>query len=100
MKQATNFAILVTTALYLSLGCLGYSAFGDKAPINLLNVGSSGEGFVNPGLLGGYQVGRSSQCLVTVWSIYIYQCVGIYVWTMSSNFGLEPSRATERHLRT
>ena len=72
MKQATNFAILVTTASYLSLGCLGYSAFGDKAPINLLNVGSSGEGFVNPvwlvgcanvfviiNMMGGYQVGCS-----------------------------------------
>ncbi|DBA94087.1 TPA: Amino acid permease [Trebouxia sp. C0004] len=69
MKQATNFAILVTTAFYLSLGCLGYSAFGDQAPINLLNVGSSGEGFVKPqwlvdcanvfviiNMLGGYQV--------------------------------------------
>ncbi|DBB11858.1 TPA: hypothetical protein ACH3X3_006005 [Trebouxia sp. C0006] len=69
MKQATNSALLVTTTFYLSVGCLGYSAFGDKAPINLLNVGSSGEGFVNPGwlvdcanvfvminMLGGYQV--------------------------------------------
>ncbi len=83
MKQATNFAVLVTTALYLSLGCLGYSAFGDKATINLLNVGSSGEGFVNPGwlvdcanvfvmvnMLGGYQAGCSLQCLVTVWNTY------------------------------
>ena len=78
MKQATNFAVLVTTAFYLSLGCLGYSAFGDKAPINLLNVGSSGEGFVNPhwlvdcanvcvmiNMLGGYQVRRSSHCRFT-----------------------------------
>ncbi len=76
MKQATNFAILVTTAFYLSVGCLGYSAFGDKAPINLLNVGSSGEGFVHPlwlvdcanvfvmiNMLGGYQVCPVGQCL-------------------------------------
>ena len=79
MKQATNFAIVVTTAFYLSLGCLGYSAFGDKAPINLLNVESSGQGFVNPrwlvdcanvfvmiNMLGGYQVDRSLQYLLTV----------------------------------
>ena len=83
MKQATNSALLVTTTFYLSVGCLGYSAFGDKAPINLLNVGSSGEGFVNPGwlvdcvnvfvmvnMLGGYQAGCSLQCLVTVWNTY------------------------------
>ena len=85
MKQATNFAILVTTAFYLSVGCLGYSAFGDKAPINLLNVGSSGEGFVRPlwlvdcanvfvmiNMLGGYQVRLFGQCLYTVWTVMAF----------------------------
>ena len=103
MKQATNFAILVTTAFYLSVGCLGYSAFGDKAPINLLNVGSSGEGFVNPhwlvdcanvvvmiNMLGGYQVGRSLRYLFSVCNTsYIdkwYSCVADVEYSWSFTF--------------
>lgn len=72
MKQATNGAPCITTAFYLAVGCLGYSAFGDMAPTNLLivqHVGSSRSGFTNPywlvdcanvfvmiNMLGGYQV--------------------------------------------
>ncbi|GLT86090.1 hypothetical protein SLE2022_042530 [Rubroshorea leprosula] len=44
MKKATLFSITVTTVFYLFCGCLGYAAFGDNAPGNLL----TGFGFYNP----------------------------------------------------
>lgn len=69
MKKASKSAICVTMALYTLVGCFGYSAFGDAAPINLLVVRGSSNGFVNPhwlvavanvlvmiNMLGGYQV--------------------------------------------
>lgn len=77
MKRATNNALIVTTAFYVAVGCLGYSAFGDKAPTNLLifqHVDSFRTGFINPywlvdcanvfvmvNMLGGYQVSRGAQ---------------------------------------
>lgn len=44
MKKATTLAIFVTTGFYMAVGCIGYSAFGDDAPSNLL----VGFGFFNP----------------------------------------------------
>lgn len=44
MKKATLFSIIVTTTFYLLCGCMGYAAFGDLAPNNLL----TGFGFYNP----------------------------------------------------
>ncbi|CAL5399772.1 unnamed protein product [Camellia sinensis] len=44
MKKATLLSISVTTAFYLLCGCMGYAAFGDNAPGNLL----TGFGFYNP----------------------------------------------------
>lgn len=44
MKKATLFSITVTTVFYLLCGCMGYAAFGDLAPGNLL----TGFGFYNP----------------------------------------------------
>jgi len=74
MKTATKVAVLITTSFYLAVGCLGYSAFGDAAPINLLVVSGSETGFVNPywlvnianvfvmiNMLGGYQVRHTRQ---------------------------------------
>lgn len=65
MKKATLFSIVVTTVFYLLCGCMGYAAFGDLAPGNLL----TGFGFYNPywlldianiaiviHLIGAYQV--------------------------------------------
>jgi hypothetical protein len=65
MKTTTKASILVTTFFYISCGCIGYAAFGDAAPGNLL----TGFGFYEPywlidaanlcivlHLLGGYQV--------------------------------------------
>lgn len=66
MKKATSIAICVTTTFYLCIGVVGYAAFGDSAPGNLL----TGFGFFNPywlidianvmimvHLVGAYQVG-------------------------------------------
>lgn len=72
MKKSINMALCVTTSFYCAVGCLGYAAFGDVAPTNLLivqHVGSSRSGFTNPywlvdcanvfvmgNMLGSYQV--------------------------------------------
>lgn len=65
MKKANLLSIAVTTTFYLLCGCMGYAAFGDDAPSNLL----TGFGFYNPywlidianiaivvHLIGAYQV--------------------------------------------
>ncbi|KAK1276392.1 Amino acid permease 3 [Acorus gramineus] len=65
MKKATLLSVFVTTVFYMLCGCMGYAAFGDKAPGNLL----TGFGFYNPywlldianaaiviHLIGAYQV--------------------------------------------
>lgn len=44
MKKAALLSIAVTTAFYMLCGCMGYAAFGDVAPGNLL----TGFGFFNP----------------------------------------------------
>ncbi|KAJ0097761.1 hypothetical protein Patl1_28022 [Pistacia atlantica] len=44
MKKAAKLSIAVTTAFYMLCGCMGYAAFGDFAPGNLL----TGFGFYNP----------------------------------------------------
>ncbi|KAL0862995.1 hypothetical protein Bca101_042113 [Brassica carinata] len=44
MKNATRISVAVTTTFYLLCGCMGYAAFGDAAPGNLL----TGFGFYNP----------------------------------------------------
>uniref|UniRef100_A0ACD5XCE0 Uncharacterized protein n=1 Tax=Avena sativa TaxID=4498 RepID=A0ACD5XCE0_AVESA len=36
MKRASMYGIGVTTAFYVSLGCIGYAAFGNDAPGNIL----------------------------------------------------------------
>ncbi|RWR90243.1 amino acid permease 3 [Cinnamomum micranthum f. kanehirae] len=44
IKKATLLSVTVTTAFYMLCGCMGYAAFGDQAPGNLL----TGFGFYNP----------------------------------------------------
>lgn len=44
MKKATLVSVSVTTLFYMLCGCMGYAAFGDLAPGNLL----TGFGFFNP----------------------------------------------------
>ncbi|KAL1206114.1 putative amino acid permease 7 [Cardamine amara subsp. amara] len=65
MKKASMVAVSITTLFFLCCGCLGYAAFGDLTPGNLL----TGFGFYEPfwlvdfanacivvHLVGGYQV--------------------------------------------
>ncbi|KAJ0973189.1 hypothetical protein J5N97_021148 [Dioscorea zingiberensis] len=44
MKRATLISVAVTTLFYMLCGCMGYAAFGDATPGNLLTGGS---GFYN-----------------------------------------------------
>ncbi|KAK7258031.1 hypothetical protein RIF29_32415 [Crotalaria pallida] len=44
MKKATTLSVAVTTLFYLICGCMGFAAFGDQTPGNLL----TGFGFYNP----------------------------------------------------
>jgi amino acid permease len=44
MKKATLISVSVTTLFYMLCGCMGYAAFGDMSPGNLL----TGFGFYNP----------------------------------------------------
>ncbi|KQK10901.1 amino acid permease 3 isoform X2 [Brachypodium distachyon] len=44
MKRATLVSVAVTTVFYMLCGCMGYAAFGDRAPGNLL----TGFGFYEP----------------------------------------------------
>ncbi|XP_010911278.1 amino acid permease 3 [Elaeis guineensis] len=44
MKRATLLSVAVTTIFYMLCGCMGYAAFGDMAPGNLL----TGFGFYDP----------------------------------------------------
>ncbi|XP_074566370.1 amino acid permease 3-like [Curcuma longa] len=44
MKKATMVSIITTTVFYMLCGCMGYAAFGDEAPSNLL----TGFGFYDP----------------------------------------------------
>ncbi|KAG8493869.1 hypothetical protein CXB51_011344 [Gossypium anomalum] len=44
MKKATLISVGVTTLFYMLCGCMGYAAFGDLSPGNLL----TGFGFYNP----------------------------------------------------
>ncbi|KAJ7299462.1 hypothetical protein O6H91_Y227100 [Diphasiastrum complanatum] len=44
MKRATLIGVSTTTFFYMTIGCVGYAAFGNNAPGNLL----TGFGFYNP----------------------------------------------------
>ena len=44
MRKATLISVVVTTLFYMLCGCVGYAAFGDSSPGNLLAAG----GFRNP----------------------------------------------------
>uniref|UniRef100_A0A0E0REM6 Amino acid transporter transmembrane domain-containing protein n=1 Tax=Oryza rufipogon TaxID=4529 RepID=A0A0E0REM6_ORYRU len=44
MKSATRLSVATTTVFYMLCGCMGYAAFGDAAPDNLL----TGFGFYEP----------------------------------------------------
>jgi amino acid permease len=89
MKRATLIGILTTTIFYMSVGCVGYAAFGDAAPGNLL----TGFGFYNPywlvdfanacivvHLVGAYQV--HALCL----SMFLIKFVDFFLLLQHSKF--------------
>jgi len=63
MKRASFYGIGVTTIFYVSLGCIGYAAFGNAAPGNVLTGFDEPFWLVNVAnvavvvhLVGAYQV--------------------------------------------
>ena len=83
MARATRLSVATTTVFYMLCGCMGYAAFGDDAPDNLL----TGFGFYEPfwlldvanvaiivHLVGAYQAGfplpadihRNFQCFSSI----------------------------------
>ena len=73
MKKATTTAIFVTTSFYMGVALIGYAAFGDNAPGNLL----TGFGFYNP------------YWLIDIANVFIMvHLVGAYqVWVGQSGLG-------------
>ncbi|GAB2289817.1 Amino acid permease 2 [Dionaea muscipula] len=64
MKKATLISVVVTTVFYMLCGCMGYAAFGDLAPGNLL----TGFGFYNP-----YRLLDIANVAIVVHLIWAYQ---------------------------
>lgn len=71
MKKATLFSIVVTTVFYLLCGCMGYAAFGDLAPGNLL----TGFGFYNP-----YWLLDIANIAIVIHLVGAYQVAEEYGW--------------------
>lgn len=68
MKKATLFSVAVTTVFYVLCGAMGYAAFGDEAPGNLL----TGFGFYNPYWLLDIANVAIVVHLVGAYQVYIY----------------------------
>ncbi|KAL3500622.1 hypothetical protein ACH5RR_039715 [Cinchona calisaya] len=82
MKKANTMAIFTTTTFYMMCGCIGYAAFGNNAPGNLL----TGFGFYEPfwlvdvanicivvHLVGAYQVfSQPLFCAFESWAIWMW----------------------------
>ncbi|KAK6945956.1 Amino acid transporter, transmembrane domain [Dillenia turbinata] len=75
MQKATTVAISITTIFYVLCGMIGYAAFGNKAPGNLLTGFDSDKWFwlvnvanvcVAVHLIGAYQVTTFTQALVCI----------------------------------
>ena len=84
MKKATTTAIFVTTSFYMGVALIGYAAFGDNAPGNLL----TGFGFYNPywlidianvfimvHLVGAYQVWVGQSGVRVFHALMLQSCV-------------------------
>ncbi|KAL2548430.1 Amino acid permease 8 [Forsythia ovata] len=64
MKKANFMAVSATTAFYMMCGCLGYAAFGNNAPGNLL----TGFGFYEP-----FWLVDLANCFIVVHLVGAYQ---------------------------
>lgn len=81
MKKATFYGLVLTTIFYLLLGCIGYAAFGNDAPGNVL----TGFGFYEPFWL----VDIGNICVI-IHFIGAYQVRGI-----STNTNINPRLQTK-----
>ncbi|KAL6905527.1 hypothetical protein ACP4OV_003128 [Aristida adscensionis] len=66
MKRATAVSIATTTAFYMLCGCMGYAAFGNAAPDNLL----TGFGFYEPYWLVGVANAAIAVHLVGAYQVF------------------------------
>ncbi|CAK9223813.1 unnamed protein product [Sphagnum troendelagicum] len=82
MKRATLIGILTTTIFYMSVGCVGYAAFGDGAPGNLL----TGFGFYNPYWLVDFANACIVVHLVGAYQVYTQPLFAFVEHTMSRKF--------------
>lgn len=72
MKKATVLSIVTTTTFYLLCGCMGYAAFGDMAPGNLL----TGFGFYNP-----FWLLDIANAAIFIHLVGAYQVTHVYIHT-------------------
>lgn len=96
MKKATVLSITITTVFYLLCGSMGYAAFGNNAPGNLL----TGFGFYNPywlldianfaivvHLVGAYQV-----LLIHISYDYVNRCSILSIFNLTVSYLIYYSR--------
>lgn len=67
MKNAAALSVAVTTAFYLLCGCMGYAAFGEQAPGNLL----TGFSMYNPAWLIDFANAAVVIHLVGAYQVYV-----------------------------
>lgn len=78
MKRATRYGIGVTTMFYVSLGCVGYAAFGNTVVGNILT------GFYNPFWL--VDIANIAVVIHLVGAYQVYNNQKIHKLKSSSNF--------------
>lgn len=72
MKKATTFGLGMTALFYISLGCMGYAAFGNNSPGNVLT------GFNEPFWL--VDMGHLSVLIHLIAAYQVCYCVIYDVW--------------------
>ncbi|KAK1276691.1 Amino acid permease 6 [Acorus gramineus] len=77
MKKATKYGVCLTAAFYLSLACIGYAAFGNDSPGNIL----TGFGFYEPYWL----VDAANVCIV-VHLVGAYQVYAQPILTLNERY--------------
>ena len=84
MKRASTASIIITAFFYLSCGCFGYAAFGDKTPGNLL----TGFGFYEPYWLVDFANACIILHLVGGFQVYIHQIASLTSLTLAIKYFL------------
>ena len=87
MRKAISSSWIIFTSLYMCVGCLGYSAFGDRTPINLLTK-TGVYGFFNP-----YWLIDAGNMFVMLRMVGAYQVSTCQPWKMRQ--GGQANRLTD-----